>query len=506
MSSPFAAKVREVLGWPLPLIVLFALLLRVAAADATRTQDDLRYITYAAKIAQGAPEKPEDDYKAYRLGFLLPLAGLFALFGVCTGVANALVVGCGTGCVAVAYAIGLKLAGPFAGSAAALLTAVTTQHVLASGEIFVDAPLCLLEACAMWCYLAARGGQAQTRLLLLSGIFLGLGYTFNVGALSLAVLLGAFELLWAIRKRDFRGLAIFAGIAGIIVLEVVLSVLLFGEAYPRHREFSFLQGWSAQLAVSPDEDYKSLTNYFKSFVSPFGPFGILFPVGVAGVVIAVRRSGLGALIGWFSFLVAQVLYGCIAHGFRDGKYLATLAVPTALLAALVFEVIYRRRPHAAVFGLVTVGLLSVVLVHTRISASTFSVKKRLDAIWASDPRPLYVDQRTLRYVQTPLSRRVDRASVHDFTFLTEIPPNSLVLLDWSELEAVRAIAGHKPPPFATHPPGHWRRIHVERYEARGWPGFRQAADALVSLKHRILRRPTPREAIAELYEVAQPAR
>lgn len=501
MSSPFGNRVRCVLQSPVLWILLFALLLRIAGANATRTQDDLWYITYAAKIAEGAPEKPLDDYKAYRLGFLLPLAGLFALFGVNAAAANVLVVATGTACAGVAYAIGRKLAGVFAGCAAGLLTAVTTQHVLSSGEIFVEAPVTLLHAAAVWCYLAARRPEGNVRLLFWCGIFIGLAYTITIGALAIAGVFAVLEVVHLIRRRDLRGLVIPAGIAAVVAVEALLSLSIYGEAYPRYREFAFLKNWASELAASPDEAYRSHANYFKSFVSPFGAFGILFPLGIAGLWVAFRHGPFRIVALWFGLLLAQAVYGSFAHGFHDGKYLASIAVPNALLGAALFTAIYERRRAVALGFLSAVAVVSVLFVHTRIPQSTFAIKERLDARWASDPRPLYCDQRTMRYIHSSLSRRKDRRNVTEFTHLSQVPPNSLVLVDRLELQAVRTISGHEPPAFTKQTTTGWKLIHRETYGPRGLPGFRWAADALLKLKCRLLKRPFEPEYAAELYEL-----
>ncbi|ALA59767.1 ArnT family glycosyltransferase [Nitrospira moscoviensis] len=193
----------------LSLIVLAAGVIRVYFMTGFQGTDDLIFAKVAHNIAHGNLT-PGTYIGTLRYGFNLPLAAATVVLGFNEFALTAYPLIASLATIVILYFLGEHLFGRAVGLLAATLTAFCTLDVIWAGRIQADAPLLMLMTWSCLLFLKAinrkEDMRAANRLLFMSGVLLGVGYTTKNVAIFLWPLfaflawycaIGLFRLLWA---------------------------------------------------------------------------------------------------------------------------------------------------------------------------------------------------------------------------------------------------------------------------------------------------------------------
>src|SRR3990172_5424992 len=178
--------------YPLFFVLLMALALRLYFAIGVNGFDSLLYADSAWQLAHG--QWPFDlTTGARRIGFYLPLAILYSIFGAGEPVTLAWTMGASLITICLIYAIGSMLGGRGAGLIAAFLWAINPFDIIAATTGLPDGPMAMFATGAVWLYLLGKNNR------------LGKGYAYAASAFcviygfwvkELILFVGLFLLLW----------------------------------------------------------------------------------------------------------------------------------------------------------------------------------------------------------------------------------------------------------------------------------------------------------------------
>jgi Dolichyl-phosphate-mannose-protein mannosyltransferase len=283
----------------------------------------------------GTDAHPPDIAKP---GHALLLALSMLLLGK-TALAGALVSAlAGVGTVGVTYGLGMRGWGPRVAIPAAILLAVSGQHLVYSREPLVEADGLFFAALASLVYLRARGWRG----LIAAGVLWGIGFTCNNRLSYLPAVLAIAELArwrgwWTLVRR---GVVVAMGfLAPVAAIEVGYLVARgIGRATGARTDWlDYGQQLAAFSRMNPPDRlrFDEWPTYFVDLALMEG-FGVLALVliGVGIVVWRVRRRpwSQADLLLAGSLLVPLALYSVYSTGEVRLRHFS-LALPWVMLAA-----------------------------------------------------------------------------------------------------------------------------------------------------------------------------
>jgi hypothetical protein len=271
-------------------------------------------------------------------GHAIWLAISMLIFGK-TALAGALVsVLAGIGTVAVTYALGLRGWGPRVAIPAALLLAVSGEHLVYSREPLVEADGLFFATLAALIYLRARGARG----LLTAGLLWGVGFTCNNRLSYLPAIVFLAELAswpgWGGLVR--RGLIMTVGFSGPLVLIEAAYLVARGIGRATSTPTDWLD-YAQQLAAfsrmnPPDRVRFDQWPTFWADLALMDGLGVLalLLVGIAVVIWRLRHRpwARADLLLAGSLLIPVALYSVYSTGEVRMRHFS-LALPWLMLAA-----------------------------------------------------------------------------------------------------------------------------------------------------------------------------
>lgn len=430
--------------WGLPCILLVALVLRVFYFSGMTGYDEFAYVHIAWNMLMGVFEPAAvEDYFGLRYPLLVPVAALFAAFGV-GPLAAAIVPLCASlGNVGVAHSLGRTLGPSGAGLVAALLHAVFPLSVVYGTVLYPEELIGLLSGLAVLFFLRAQGDgdRARSRWALGSGVVMGLAAWLRPTALALALLLA----LVALVSRQLGALLwTGAGVALVLGLEGGLHFLLVGDP---------LHAWRVNFArVAADAETFSTDMWVYPLAMlggtryGLGVFGLFFPITAGAVALMAWRERLkrawvpllwlGILFAFFQFASTSLFAYRPLH--RQFRFLSVLILPAVLLLGIFVMDLWRGagllgRWDGRGAGKLLAGVVVVTLVVSSLGAAWMLARYRAERVapykWvaglvAKEPGlPVYVPQRDWLHflpfflreegtLREPFYPRFQRASIH----------------------------------------------------------------------------------------------
>jgi len=373
---------------PLIWILTLAALLRWQAAGSMRSSDDLDYAMGARDLIQGK-YKPE-SFHQLRLGVILPAAVGFLLFGLNHTATVLWPMAASLLSIAVLYAMVLLKSSQTVATMAALLLAVSTQHVLSGAELFPDAAFTLWILLGLYLFEREREEGRRPVFYALAGLCFYAAFATRIEALKFAPAVVAVEA-WFIRKRgvDRKAFWLPVGALAPLVLECGFFGLVTGHPLERIREVTAVQDWSQSTGSSN----MGLWPMVKSLVSPWGAFGIAFPPAVAGVLRLKRERRLGAPLFVAAYVLGSALLVAALYRLADGRFYTLVGPFVAWFAAeAIAEIPWERLRIGIAAGL---ALSGVLLVHARLPADTMRAYAELREVTSSRDVPVFSDPRTV---------------------------------------------------------------------------------------------------------------
>ena len=355
--------------WVLPAgLIAAALAIRLVLFTGLQGNDDLIYSGAAWGLLHG--ESPiRVDLLATRVGFTVPLAGLYAVLGVHPWVLALPALLASLSLVFLAWRIGRDLYSPAGGAMAAAVAALTPLDVLYSTAGFLDCPLAALLGAGAYCSWTASRREAGWGHALAAGAFWGWAYLVKESAIPLILPL----LPFVVRPSRWRAVLVsLGGVAAVVLAEAVVYGIAFGDVLHR-----FHLAHQAQSGASEDGFLARLLLIPSFCLNPAGPWaayaGTLPVLAAAGWILACRRgrseaSRLG--LWWLGSGMLLALFPLGVWPYQPAltvqpRMLAVMTLPGSLLAAALWEAGPRARRWVAGAGVVAgaLALLSSVKLH-----------------------------------------------------------------------------------------------------------------------------------------------
>jgi 4-amino-4-deoxy-L-arabinose transferase-like glycosyltransferase len=290
----------------------------------------------------------------------------------------------GIATVGLVYDLTRRRFGRAAGFAAGLVLALTPVTVAMSRHNNPDALLALCAVAALWCTVRALE-QGSTRWLVLSGVFVGLGFETKLSAVLLVVPGIVVAWLWVAPRgrRAAVGQLLQAGAAAIAVGGAWPLLVALTPATDRpwigstadNSIWSLMSGYNGIDRLS-----SSVANHSGLAGGPTGTFRLVNPSlgGQAGWLLGLALAGLVAIAvasrlrrgdprtGWVLLvglsLAATAIVFSEASGIFHPYYLAAFAPFVAALAGAGAAQLVRSGPLAAL-GVAAAVVTEAVVIH-----------------------------------------------------------------------------------------------------------------------------------------------
>jgi len=316
--TPSSPRVRW--GLLVAVLLLGAGLRLVGLGAVGLNSDEAVYMGQAAALAE-APEL-ESIFPVFRAHPLLSQSILAVLFrfGVSDLLGRLVAASFGVGTILLAYRVGQKLYGWWAGWLAALLLAVMPYHVIVSRQFLLDTPMAFFATLTLLFLADLATGEEPSRL---SATGAGLGLVFlskETGLVLLAAVYVFLALSPGLRIR-FRDLALSLLVFGLVVAPYPLTLALGGGAGAGRTQQYLV--W--QLSRRPNHDWA----FYPEVVGPSIGLALL-AAAVLGFLL-LRRENSRKEILLAAWILVPILFFQLwpVKGFH---YLLLIAPPLAVAA------------------------------------------------------------------------------------------------------------------------------------------------------------------------------
>jgi hypothetical protein len=444
-------------------ILCLAAALRVLWFTGLVVGDDVVYSKIALARAEGIADF--SNVHECRLGFLLPLTLSYACFGPGEVPLLAYNFLCSLGLVAVAFLLGRRLFGAFAGAAAGGVAAFHPNLVTFATECHTDVAVALLQASSVLCLLSADKSDRPGPRLALGGLLLGWAWLHKEHAVFLGLFVAGHCI--ATRRRPTWYLPMALAAFAVFTAETLAFALYTGDPF---RRFALVRELHAGRYMA--ERYTSgasiahrvfLELPLLLFLPRSGQqwMGTINLVGLFGGIglLAKRVPGAPAVAGWFTAIFASYcawpssLSPYLPSFFLFEWTLPVFAVPLAVLAGGALS----RRPPLFAGALLALlaGLGLWSSHHAWTEARKFAAGGREALAWIREQRPARVvsDDKTVEVLDFLEGHRPGRRT-DDFS---KDPAGAVVVVDRFWTEPDRWWTRPSIPPAAS-----WVRLYESR--------------------------------------------
>lgn len=352
-----------------PWILLAALALRLMFYTGIQGGDDSYYYLLALRILKGLSIAPNDLLQT-RLGYVLPLAGLFSLFGPTTtslitpGVVASLAM------VAMAYWLGRDLGSEAVGRISAGFVALLPIDILCATTATTDAPMAAwigLGVCLARSAGSGPSGPWSHARAALAGLSWGMAWLTRESAPMFILPVLPFLL----KKPLRRELLVTAGVLAAVGVGYLTAygVVRGDPLYPMtvaHRALMGQEmpqeGLLRRVVTLPSLCFNPWDAYF-----PFTGGLMAFSAAGCVLVLVKDRTRCGGLAGWWlGSALILILLPLSFFPFRPAVFIVPrmytmLTLPGAVLAGIfITETLSVRAPRIAVAAVAGAALLATV--------------------------------------------------------------------------------------------------------------------------------------------------
>lgn len=393
-SSVVAAESQR-LAPDLALILIVALLVRLAVFNGALGSDDLTYFERSAELARG--EWTSADYNgALRYGFNLPAGLLMRLFGESLFAANLWPLTCSLVEIGAVFMAATAAMSRRAGICAALLLASAPLHMAVATRIHADSVVSMFITLG---FVLMYLGALRRRPLLLFASGLSIGGIFWTKELAAVTWFAFLPMLWFFRAQWRNCLYIIVGVVLMMLLHCVLMFFIAGD--PLHLVKVVLGALKRNFinAAQGEDGAAYYLRYLFIDLRHVGALGLLATASLLLLPRSIRqeprlRGGFTfALMWWLGLLTVLSLFPVSLSPLRltmkQSNYITLFLAPTALLAGMVLARLPRAFGHAALAASVGFGLLLGALQQADYRMFTAN-SKALSALAFAHPQAVFV--------------------------------------------------------------------------------------------------------------------
>lgn len=410
-QAPWARN--DVFG--LGLVLVFAMLLRVAFFTGFFGADEVVYLQMARGIWQG-DWLPSEYIGALRYGVNIPMAMFMKMFGPSEFVAGLWGLVTSVGEVALVFVAARQFWGLRAALFASLCLAALPLHAHLAGRLMADSPLAFfVTASFLTTWMAERRNSIGPYLL--AGLAIGSLYWIKDAVFFITVLmLGLYILVtWRWHARWFW-------MAAAALAMILANALLFWKVQgdPLHLFMILQRG----LSNPPSMPQSSMLYYFNYLLIDLKHFWLLFYLALGGIVTIVFRK---LWFGAFKRPEAYVLFWALGFlgilsllALRQTNYMLIFAAPLALLSGY-FLISIPRIWQSPLIALVLAGGV-VLSAFEQQAVQTFTANSRATVAFANEhPNEMVFAGQGAR-----------RAYAYQ-DLLGKIAPETLPIVSWSDV-------------------------------------------------------------------------
>lgn len=322
------------------LVLLLALLLRLATFNGALGSDDLVYFGRSVGLARG--EWTSANYNgALRYGFNLPAAAFIALFGENLFAANLWPLLASLLEIAAVYVFAENVMNRRAAVVSALLLATAPLHMAVASRIHADAVVSMFLTLA---FVLLYFGAMRRHAGLLFAAGLAIGGVFWTKELALVTWFAILPMVWLFRASWRLCLWPLSGALLMVLLHLGLMAFIAGD--PLHL-FKVVAGAVQRNLIEGPESADGPAFYLKYLFLDLRHVGLLGILALAATVLVPRwfsragRPSLGfgvALLWWLGLLAVLSLFPVSLSPLRltmkQSNYITLFLAPMALLAGM----------------------------------------------------------------------------------------------------------------------------------------------------------------------------
>jgi 4-amino-4-deoxy-L-arabinose transferase-like glycosyltransferase len=351
-----------------------SLAVRLSCLTGLVASDDLGYSYFAEQIATGEYRLVPHHF-AIRYGLLLPLAGLYRLFGVHEWTTLAIPLAASTLAPPLAALVALRLSGPVAAWIVGLLLASFPIEVRFA-TILVPEPLAgaLLLLAAL--LVAAAHERGSPVLASVAGVALGWAYLTK----ETSVFVGAAFVLFAVWRRDWKlAGSLCLGAALVVAAELAWYWSQSGDLLFRPHALGEHNQTPEAVDANRELWYRLWKAYPRAMLVPNAEFGVHSTVALAlaAAALALQRQARTLwLLLWTAVPGLYLNFGSTSWGTywvmpAIPRYLGIIYPPLFLLAAcLLADWMGRRGRRRVGVALLVVATFVVGVGAARLTRGT----------------------------------------------------------------------------------------------------------------------------------------
>ncbi|MBI2135159.1 glycosyltransferase family 39 protein [Candidatus Woesearchaeota archaeon] len=388
----------------LALIILFGIALRLYFFSGIGASDDLGYTKYAYDLSQDDYAFP-GTHQGMRLFFLYSVSFMYGLFGVndFSSVFPVLLFSI-AGMILIFY-FGRFLFGEKVGLLSAFLLSFFPLDVIFATRLVSDLPSAFFIGLGVFLFLLGERCQKKLKMNLsyiLSGLFIGIAYTFRETAVLIVLFFGAYAIFY--RKIKLNYLYILAGFIVVFSFESILFMLNTGDPFYRYHSLS--QNYEDVVESSGffgRGSFPSSLVHYPYLLFTSSQFGLFFPFIFIALVysILLRKKETYPLIIWFSVLLLYISFGSTSLSsylpFAGvPRYLFPVIFPGIMLLSyflLSNEEVIRKALMPSIILMLFAASIGFIYLEQDTKQVTQNLASLYPAVSDLD-KPLYTDKRS----------------------------------------------------------------------------------------------------------------
>lgn len=464
------------------LILILGLFLRMYFFVGVNRSDTPLYLHSANRVLNGEFYLGSFIGKT-RIMMIYPIAFFFFLFGINELSAALYPLLTSLGSILVIFYIGRLLFNKKVGLLAAFFLSIFPLNIVFSTWPMPDVPVAFFSALSILLFLKAElGAEKNTRkiFLLLSGVFVGIGYLTKVSGLIPLLFIVPYILYKIIKKReiDFNYGLLFLGFILILFVEGLFYLNFTGNFFQRYETVSstYAVGKNTNLEIYPIRMFNLNNNlsfnWSNLYFVPYGLFYFFIFPSFAYITIKRNKKALIPLF-WFFLFFSYLEFGTMnIHEYvpihRLPRHLTLVTIPGILcLSHFLVDIqkgaSFDKLKKVSVFLIISfLFATSIFYTHNKVrylDSRILDTKKIYQFSKKYPEKNIYAHEGTLSFLRF----YYDFHNKENLKDLTSVKNRSKVRDSFVVVNGTRGVIENSQirerlPSFAKNPPENWELV------------------------------------------------